>query len=88
MNSSIKSNAVSGSCNMCTKDVSWKLGVACTHITALVGYWMYVHVCACCISTYVMHVQVGIWHDAHHAQVQAAGIDLIPDRIIGAVDDM
>lgn len=37
---------------------------------------------------HVGEVQVGIWHDAHHAQAKAAGLDLIPDRIIGAVEDM
>jgi len=31
---------------------------------------------------HVGEVQVGIWADAHHAQARAAGISLIPDRIL------
>jgi aspartate--ammonia ligase len=31
---------------------------------------------------HIGEVQVGLWHDAHFQQAAAAGIDLIPDRII------
>jgi len=31
---------------------------------------------------YIGEVQVGLWHDDHYAQANAAGIDLIPDRIV------
>lgn len=31
---------------------------------------------------HVGEVQVGLWHDAHYQQAAAAGIDLIPDRIV------
>ena len=31
---------------------------------------------------HIGEVQVGLWHDAHYKQAAAAGIDMIPDRII------
>ncbi|KAJ8607172.1 hypothetical protein CTAYLR_007349 [Chrysophaeum taylorii] len=31
---------------------------------------------------HIGEVQVGVWHKDHHAQAKAAGIDLIPDRIL------
>ena len=34
---------------------------------------------------HIGQVQVGLWHDEHYKQAFAAGIDLIPDRI---VDDL
>lgn len=33
-------------------------------------------------TAHIGEVQVGVWHDAHFAQARAAGIDLIPDRIL------
>jgi aspartate--ammonia ligase len=33
---------------------------------------------------HIGEVQVGLWHDAHFKQAAAAGIDLIPDRIIAS----
>ena len=34
---------------------------------------------------HIGEVQVGLWHDAHYAQAAAAGIDMIPDRIVHSV---
>mmetsp|Transcript_8107 Transcript_8107/g.17539 ORF Transcript_8107/g.17539 Transcript_8107/m.17539 type:complete len:413 (-) Transcript_8107:189-1427(-) len=31
---------------------------------------------------HIGEVQVGIWHDEHYKQAKAAGIDLIPDRVV------
>jgi aspartate--ammonia ligase len=31
---------------------------------------------------HIGEVQVGLWHDAHYKQAAAAGIDMIPDRLI------
>jgi aspartate--ammonia ligase len=33
-------------------------------------------------TAHIGEVQVGLWHDAHYAQVREAGVDLIPDRIV------
>jgi len=31
---------------------------------------------------HIGEVQVGLWHDAHYKQAAAAGIDMIPDRVV------
>jgi aspartate--ammonia ligase len=33
-------------------------------------------------TCYIGEVQCGLWHDAHYEQAMAAGMDLIPDRIV------
>lgn len=33
-------------------------------------------------TCHIGEVHVGVWHDEHYKQVMAAGIDMIPDRII------
>jgi aspartate--ammonia ligase len=33
-------------------------------------------------TCHIGEVQVGLWHDAHYEQARAAGMDLIPDRIV------
>lgn len=33
-------------------------------------------------TAHIGEVQVGLWHDEHYKQAGAAGVDLIPDRII------
>lgn len=33
-------------------------------------------------TAHIGEVQVGLWHDAHYKQAAAAGIDMIPDRLI------
>jgi aspartate--ammonia ligase len=33
-------------------------------------------------TAHIGEVHVGVWHDAHYEQAMAAGVDLIPDRIV------
>ena len=33
-------------------------------------------------TCHIGEVQCGLWHDEHYKQVRAAGVDMIPDRIV------